>query len=83
MERFEFNSHIGAYVTVLRDADRDFRITVPLELVEDETEDGSTQAAHLAWIEANIAHILSAATARMSGGVVTEPWGRVLVEEIA
>ncbi|MGZ9809856.1 hypothetical protein ACXN5S_05280 [Pseudoroseicyclus sp. H15] len=69
-----------AHVIRGEDVGERYRIVVPDALVDSET--GEASPDRLAWIEANLPQILQAYTAKMSGGVVHEPWGRVLVEEV-
>ena len=66
----------------LEGLDERYRVTVPHDLLNDEVGSDADETARRVWIEANLAGILSALTARETGGIVTEPWGRVLVEEI-
>ena len=70
------------YVLTLGSPDRTYRVTVPGEFLDDETGETSTDAQRRAWIETNLPGILSALTARETGGMVREPWGRVVVEEM-
>lgn len=62
--------------------DRRYRVIVPRGLLDDEAGGTAGEADRRAWIEANLAGILSALTARETGGIVREPWGRVVVEEL-
>jgi hypothetical protein len=59
-----------------------YRVTVTRDLLDDETGAASDEAARRAWIEANLAHILGAVTATETGGMVREPWGRLMIEEV-
>ncbi|SHJ11484.1 hypothetical protein [Wenxinia saemankumensis] len=70
------------YVLTLGSPDRSYRVTVPGDFLDDETGPASTDAERRSWIEANLPGILSALTARETGGMVREPWGRVVVEEL-
>ena len=65
-----------------RGVERRFGGVVPGDLLDEELGDGASEGARRDWVEANLAGILSAVTARESGGMVDEPWGRVLVEEV-
>ena len=58
------------------------RIVVPRALTDDELGGTPDDAARRAWIEAQLPEILGAATARLQGGWVKEPWGRLLIEEM-
>ena len=60
-----------------------YRVTVPKALLDDELGAEADEVARRVWIEANLAGILSALTARETGGIVREPWGRVMVEELS
>lgn len=59
-----------------------YRVTVTRDLLDDETGAASDEAARRDWIEANLAHILGAVTATETGGIVREPWGRLVIEEV-
>jgi hypothetical protein len=58
------------------------RFVVPDELVSDELGSDADEIRRRRWIEDNLAAILGAGTARLQGGLVTAPWGRVLIEEV-
>jgi len=58
-----------------------YRAIVPAEFLDDELGEGSTQREREDWIIDHMVDILGAVTARMGGGIVTEPWSRVMVEE--
>ena len=60
-----------------------YRVTVPGAMLDDEVGPEADEVARRVWIENNLAGILSALTARETGGMVREPWGRVLVEELS
>jgi hypothetical protein len=72
----------GDYILRLDGAGTRYRVTVPHDLLDDEVGHGTDDDARRTWIEANLAHILGAVTATETGGMVGEPWGRLLVEEI-
>ena len=72
----------GDYILRLDGAEARYRVTVSRELLDDEAGDEADDAARRAWIEANLSHILGAVTATETGGMVGEPWGRLLIEEI-
>ncbi len=69
------------YALRLYGGDTEYRIIVPGDMLDDEIGKDADETACREWIEANLAHILGAATARETGGIVTEPWGRLLIEE--
>jgi hypothetical protein len=70
------------YILRLEGAQSRYRITVPHDLLNDEIGRDADDAARRAWIEANLAHILGAVTATETGGIVGEPWGRLMIEEV-
>jgi len=72
----------GDYILRLGGAERRYRVTVPREFLDDEVGGGADEDARRAWIEGNLAHILGAVTATETGGMVGEPWGRLMIEEI-
>ncbi len=80
-DSFRYSANREAYVLEAADADRRFRLLVPLDFVRDETGAGASEEDHLAWLHSHLPGILEAWTARESGGMVREPWGRVIVEE--
>ena len=81
-ERDPIERRGGDYILRLDGIGTRYRVTVPRELLDDEVGDGTDDAARRAWIEANLAHILGAVTATETGGIVGEPWGRLMIEEI-
>jgi hypothetical protein len=72
----------GDYILRLDGAQSRYRVTVPRELLDNEVGGGSDETARRAWIETNLAHILGAVTATETGGMVGEPWGRLMIEEV-
>ena len=72
----------GGYVFELEGTEGRYRAVVPNEMLDDELGADASETERTAWLEANLASILGAVTARETGGVVREPWGRVLVEEL-
>lgn len=71
------------YVLHLSGDEVTYRALVSREMLDDEVGDTADDAARRAWIAANLANILGAVTARETGGIVKEPWGRIMVEEIS
>ncbi|NDV00847.1 hypothetical protein [Pseudoroseicyclus tamaricis] len=69
-----------AHVIRGEDVGERYRIVIPDALID--AEAGEPVGDRLAWIEAHLPQILQAYTAKMNGGFVHEPWGRVLVEEV-
>ena len=72
----------GDYILRLDGAETRYRVTVSREFLDDEVGNTADDAARRAWIEANLAHILGAVTAIETGGMVGEPWGRLMIEEL-
>ena len=70
------------FVLTLDGSDRRYRVVIPRELLDDEAGDDTDEAARRTWIAAHLPGVMSALTARETGGVVQEPWGRVMVEEL-
>jgi hypothetical protein len=81
-ERDPIERRGGDYILRLDGTEASYRVTVPRELLDDEAGDSADDAARRAWIEANLAHILGAVTATETGGMLGEPWGRLLIEEV-
>jgi hypothetical protein len=81
-ERDPIERRGGDYILRLDGTEARYRVTVPRELLDDEVGDAADDATRRAWIEANLAHILGAVTATETGGMVGEPWGRLMIEEI-
>ncbi len=70
------------YILRLEGAQTRYRITVPGDMLDEEVGATADEPARRAWIERNLSKILGAVTARETGGFVTQPWGRVMIEEI-
>lgn len=81
-ERDPIERRGGDYILRLDGTEARYRVTVPHDLLDDEVGDGADDAARRTWIEANLAHILGAVTATETGGIVREPWGRLMIEEV-
>lgn len=81
-EQFDYSSSRNAYVLSGVNVDQKYRVVVPVEFADDEIGGNPTEDQRLEWLRANLPQILQAYTARISGGRVKEPWGRVIVEEI-
>lgn len=70
------------YTITVTELGTNHRVLIPSGLMDDEVGADADDAARMAWLQGNFANILQAITARQSGGMVREPWGRLLVEEI-
>ncbi len=81
-QRFRFDPRFDGYVFELDGSETRYRAVVPVAMLHDEVGDDAKPDQREAWLHANLAHILGAVTARETGGMVTEPWNRVVVEEI-
>ena len=62
--------------------ERRYRVTVPREMLDDEVGNGASEDERRDWIHAHLAQILGTVTARETGGIVSQPWGRLVVEEL-
>jgi hypothetical protein len=80
-DSFRYVADREAYVLDAADADRRFRLLVPLDFVREETGAEASEQDRLDWLQSHLPGILEAWTAREGGGIVREPWGRVIVEE--
>ena len=70
------------YILHLDGAESRYRVTVPRELLDDELGGAADEDARRTWIAANLSHILGVVTATETGGMVREPWGRLMIEEL-
>lgn len=71
-----------ALVLNLSGADGNVRLTLPAEMLDDECGIAADEASRRAWAQDHLPQIVQAYLARVSGGVVRQPYGRVTVEEI-
>jgi len=62
--------------------DGNYRITVPGDMLDDECGADADNARRIAWVEVNLAGVLSAYGARTEGGYVKSPYNRVMVEDL-
>ena len=69
------------YFTVAHD-DGKYRLVVPCEFLDDECGANADETARRAWVKSSLPDILGVVTAHTSGGIVHEPWTRIVVEEI-
>ena len=81
-EAFRYSNTRRAYVLSGVNVDQKYRVVIPVEFADDEIGGTPTEDQRLDWLRANLPEILQAYTARISGGRVKDPWGRVIVEEI-
>ena len=59
-----------------------YRVTVPRAMLDDEVGDDASDERCRSWIRDHLAQILGTVTARETGGIVSQPWGRLVVEEL-
>lgn len=81
-QTIRFDPRFDGYVFELDGVETRYRAVVPIEMLRDELGDAATPDEREAWLHGNLAHILGAVTAVETGGMVGEPWNRVVVEEI-
>ncbi|MBF9044883.1 hypothetical protein HKCCE4037_16185 [Rhodobacterales bacterium HKCCE4037] len=77
-----FDEARESYIFPLEGYEASYRVVVSRDFLDDEVGESATRNEREVWIKNNLAQILGAATARLTGGTVTEPWSRVLVEEL-
>ncbi len=83
MDDITYDTQLDGYpLTLDGDDGARYRVTVPAAMVRNELGEDWTDENAIAWIHANLAHILGAVTARETGGTIREPWGRLMVEEL-
>lgn len=76
------NNGREVYFTVSHDGGK-YRLTVPEDFLDDECGAAADEATRTAWVTDNMAHVLQSLTARLGGGMVQSPYGRVVVEGIS
>ncbi len=58
------------------------RLVLSREFLDDEAGDTADEARRRSWADDHLSSIIGAYLARVSGGVVQEPYGRITVEEL-
>ena len=70
------------YLLRLEGEERRYRVTVPRAMLDDEVGDDTSDEQRRSWIRTHLAEILGTVTKRETGGIVSQPWGRLVVEEL-
>jgi hypothetical protein len=81
-QSIRFDPRFDGYVFEFDGSESRYRAVVPREMLDDEAGDNATEEERVAWVERHLPQIFGAVTAVETGGILTEPWNRVLVEEI-
>ena len=70
------------YLLRLQGDEGRYRVTVPRGMLDDEVGHDASDERCRDWIRAHLAEILGTVTKRETGGIVGQPWGRLVVEEL-